>query len=332
MNKFAFTCGDINGVGPEIVIKSLNKLCRHSKSKFIFICPGNVFKLSAKEHKPEFDFKIADEISAISGQPEVLVLNIGNFPRKTGKPTKDSGRASFLAIKTAFDLAYAKTIDGIITAPISKRAIKMAGVEFPGHTEMLARWCRIKDFVMLFLSGKMNAALLTIHEPVSRAVKLISREMILKKLRVTEDALIKDLKIRTPKIAVLGLNPHAGEGGLIGSEEMEKIKPALDEFKGASIISGPYSPDAFFGSGSFKNFDLILGMYHDQVLIPFKLLNFNSGVNYTAGLPVVRTSPDHGTAYDIAGKNVADPSSILHAFSYAEKIVRNRRRYVPREK
>ncbi|MGE5847821.1 MAG: 4-hydroxythreonine-4-phosphate dehydrogenase PdxA, partial [Ignavibacteria bacterium] len=237
-----------------------------------------------------------------------------------------------LAIQTAYELAKNKTIDGIITAPISKTALKMSGVNFPGHTEMLAQWCGQKNFVMMFLSKKMNAALLTIHEPVALAAKHISKELILKKMMVIEDALINDLKIRSPKIAVLGLNPHAGEAGLIGNEELEAIKPAMEEFKGDSIISGPYSPDAFFGSGMYKNFDLILGMYHDQALIPFKMLNFNTGVNYTAGLPVVRTSPDHGTAYGIAGKNSADPSSIIQAFYYAGKIVRNRKRYAVKKK
>jgi 4-hydroxythreonine-4-phosphate dehydrogenase len=178
----------------------------------------------------------------------------------------------------------------------------------------------------------MNAALLTIHEPMALAARHISKDLILKKMMVIEDALINDLKIRSPKIAVLGLNPHAGEAGLMGNEELEAIKPAIEEFKGDSIISGPYSPDAFFGSGMYKNFDLILGMYHDQALIPFKMLNFNTGVNYTAGLPVVRTSPDHGTAYGIAGKNTADPSSIIQAFYYAGKIIRNRKRYAVKKK
>ncbi|MGE5805596.1 MAG: 4-hydroxythreonine-4-phosphate dehydrogenase PdxA [Ignavibacteria bacterium] len=327
MYKFAFTSGDINGIGPEIVIKSLNKLHKNSRNKFIFICPRNVFESAIKKNKPSFNFEIIKETNRLSDEHDVFVLNIGNFPQEIGKPTEHSGRASFLAIQTAYELAKNKTVDGIITAPISKTALKMSGVNFPGHTEMLAQWCGQKNFVMMFLSKKMNAALLTIHEPVALAVKHISKELILKKMMVIEDALINDLKIKSPKIAVLGLNPHAGEAGLIGNEELEAIKPAIEEFKGNSIISGPYSPDAFFGSGMYKNFDLVLGMYHDQALIPFKMLNFNTGVNFTAGLPVVRTSPDHGTAYGIAGKNTADPSSIIQAFYYAGKIVRNRKQY-----
>jgi len=257
----------------------------------------------------------------------VRVLSAQDFPQKTGEPTELSGRASYLAVQTAYNLAENKIVDGIITAPISKTAIKMAGVNFPGHTEMLAEWSGQKNFVMMFLSKKMNAALLTIHEPVVRAAKLISAKSILNKLRIIEDALINDLQIKRPNIALLGLNPHAGAGGFIGREEEEIIKPAIKEFKGNSILSGPYSPDAFFAAGLYKDFDIVVGMYHDQVLIPFKMLNFNYGVNYTAGLPVVRTSPDHGTAYDIAGKNMADPSSILQAYFYAEKIVKNRKRY-----
>ncbi|HVO75452.1 MAG TPA: 4-hydroxythreonine-4-phosphate dehydrogenase PdxA, partial [Ignavibacteriaceae bacterium] len=305
MNKFAFTCGDINGIGPEIVIKSLNRLYKNSKNKFLFICPLNVFENASKVIKPAFGFKIIKEIDRIPDEPGVIVLNIGNFPEKTGQPTKHSGKASFLAIQTAYRLTEIKAVDGIVTPPISKTALKMAEVNFPGHTEMLAGWSGQRDFVMMFLSKKMNAALLTIHESIARAAQLISKELMLKKLKVIEDALIRDLKIPSPKIAVLGLNPHAGEGGLIGNEELEIIHPAIDEFNGESVLSGPHSPDAFFGSGMYKKYDLILGMYHDQVLIPFKMLNFSSGVNYTAGLPFVRTSPDHGTAYDIAGKNKA---------------------------
>jgi 4-hydroxythreonine-4-phosphate dehydrogenase len=262
----------------------------------------------------------------------VLVLSTQNFPQKIGEPTESSGIASYTAMEAAFKIAQNKTADGIITAPISKTAIKMAGVNFPGHTEMLAEWSGQKNFVMMFLSKKMNAALFTIHESIASAVKILSKELILTKLKVIEDSLINDLQIKFPKVALLGLNPHAGEGGLMGEEEEKIIKPAIKEFKGKSILSAPYSPDAFFASGAYKKFDVVVGMYHDQVLIPFKMLNFNSGVNYTAGLPIVRTSPDHGTAYDIAGKNVADPSSMMHAYFYADKIVKNRKRYDGKEK
>jgi 4-hydroxythreonine-4-phosphate dehydrogenase len=189
---------------------------------------------------------------------------------------------------------------------------------------MYADWCGIKNFVMMFFSKKMNAALITIHEPVKNIPGLISKKLLTKKLKVVIDALRNDLKIKNPHIAILGLNPHAGEGGLIGLEEEEIVKPFIKEFAD-EMLSGPFSPDAFFANHLYKKYDVVIGMYHDQILIPFKMLNFNSGVNYTAGLPIVRTSPDHGVAYDIAGKNLANPASILEAYRFAEKIVRNRK-------
>ena len=214
--------------------------------------------------------------------------------------------------------------DAVITAPISKTAIKIAGKNFPGHTEMLAGWCNVKNFVMMFLSGKMNAAIATIHEPVKKVPGLITKELLSNKIEVIYNSLKNDLRINSPLIAVLGLNPHAGENGLIGDEEEKIIKPFVLNYKFSEYLRGPFSPDAFFANRLYKNFDLVFGMYHDQVLSPFKLINFGSGVNFTAGLPIVRTSPDHGTAFDIAGKGIADESSIISAFIYAKRIVKNR--------
>ena len=190
---------------------------------------------------------------------------------------------------------------------------------------MYAEWSGAKNFIMVFTSKELNAAIITIHEPIKKVAKLISAKNIKKKLEVVVNMLVNDFGIPDPKIAILGLNPHAGEDGVIGNEEVKIISPLIKESSYSKYLSGPFSPDAFFGTRNYKNFDLVLGMYHDQVLIPFKLLSFSSGVNYTAGLPIVRTSPDHGVAYDIAGKNIADESSILEAFYLAEKIVNNRK-------
>ena len=170
----------------------------------------------------------------------------------------------------------------------------------------------------------MNAALITIHKPIKEVSSLISKELISDKLEVIINSMNKDFNIKSPSIAVLGLNPHAGENGLIGDEEKNIIEPIIKKFKKKVNITGPFVPDAFFANHSYKNFDIVIGMYHDQVLIPFKMLNFSSGINYTAGLPIVRTSPDHGTAFDIAGKNLANELSILEAYHYAENIVNNR--------
>jgi 4-hydroxythreonine-4-phosphate dehydrogenase len=325
MNKFVFTCGDTNGIGPEIVIKALNKITPDSKDHFIFVCPQNVFKSVSKIIKPGFEFYVSDKTGQRNNK-QVLILNTGQYAQKTGIPTIDSGRASFDSIRTSFELIKDEYSDAVITAPISKTAIKMAGKNFPGHTEMIAGWCNVKNFVMMFLSAKMNAAIATIHEPVKKVPGLITKGLLTNKIDVIYNTLKNDLKIKSPRIAVLGLNPHAGENGLIGSEEEKTIKPFIFSSKYSEYLSGPFSPDAFFANRMYKKFDLVFGMYHDQVLSPFKLINFGSGVNYTAGLPIVRTSPDHGTAFDIAGKGIADESSIISAFNYAKKIVNNRKK------
>lgn len=324
MNKFVFTCGDTNGIGPEIVIKTLNKVYSAPQSKFYFICPKNVFEQVSKVVAPQFEFAFSKSIKEILSS-RVTIIDAGNVKFTPGSPTKYSGKASFKAIKLAHKMTAGKLADAMITAPISKTAINMAGYKFPGHTEMLAEWSKAKEFVMMFLSAGMNAALVTIHEPINKVASLITKNTLTSKINIVVNSLIKDLHILQPKIAVLGLNPHAGEQGLIGKEENKIIEPILKSSEYNRFLHGPYSPDAFFANSLYKEYDLVLGMYHDQVLIPFKMLNFSSGVNYTAGLSIVRTSPDHGTAFDIAMQNKAKESSIYEAFLYAERIVRNRK-------
>ncbi len=326
MHKFVFTCGDINGIGPEIVVKALNRTAVRSKNKFYFICPGNVFKNTASKVTPEFEYEITKDISS-KDNSIVTVIDIGMYKLERGKPTKYSGAAAFKSIKMSFDLAYTKAVDAIITAPISKTAVNAAGYKFPGHTEMYAEWCGVQNFVMMFLSDRMNAALATIHEPINKVSGLLTVKSLNNKIDVVIKTLIEDLSIPKPKIALLGLNPHAGEDGLIGKEEVKVIRPFLGKYRGHGSLYGPFSPDAFFANMMHKKFDLVLGMYHDQVLIPFKLLNFGAGVNFTAGLPIIRTSPDHGVAYDIASDFRADESSLLKAFKYAKRITKNRQAY-----
>ena len=325
MSKFVFTCGDINGIGPEIVVKTINSISRQSDNKYLFICPENIFNKTIHKTKPSFQYEILKNYNNPNPYA-VTILDIGNYKANQGIPTFHSGKASFEAIKLSFKLAIIKKADAIITAPISKTAISLANINFPGHTEMLAEWSGIKNYVMMFLSEKMNAGLLSIHEPIRKIPGLLTKTKLRETLKVILNCLKKDLNLKKPKIAVLGFNPHAGEGGLIGSEEEEIIKPVIKEFK-SHYIYGPFPPDAFFAARKYRDYNLVLGMYHDQVLIPFKLLNFSSGVNYTAGLDIIRTSPDHGTAYDIAGKNSADESSMIEAYHYAKKILKNRKRY-----
>ena len=326
MNRFVFTCGDTNGIGPEIVIKTLNRVAKNSRDNFSFICPENIFADAAKIITPKFQYEITDRFSS-SPRNVVSVISQGKFKKLTGKPTEDSGEAAFKSIELSGKLAVSKQVDAVITAPISKTAIKIAGHNFPGHTEMYAKWSGVKYFVMMFLSAKMNAALATIHEPINKVPSLLTGISLEKNIEIILNTLKIDLQIKQPKIAVLGLNPHAGEGGLIGTEELNIIKPVISSKGFKKYLNGPYSPDAFFANNLYKNYDLVLGMYHDQVLIPFKMINFGAGVNYTAGLPIVRTSPDHGTAFDIAWKNLASESSMLQAFYYAKQIVRNRNKF-----
>lgn len=321
MNRFIFTCGDINGIGPEIIIKSLNELHSVPDKRFIVLIPYNVFEAASEIIKPEFEYKVTKEINYKSVE-QILIYDLGKAKQNLGHVTKEAGKFSYDAIRTSFKIIKKKYADAVITAPISKTAINKFGIKFPGHTEIYSSWCGVNDFVMMFLSKEMNAALVTIHEPLKRIPQLITKKLLINTLSTVKSTLEFDLGIKSPELAVLGLNPHAGESGLIGKEEKKIIKPVIDH---SVYCKGPFSPDAFFANKSYKNFSCVVGMYHDQVLIPFKLMNFNSGVNYTAGLPIVRTSPDHGTAFDIAGKGIADESSMIEAYQYADLIVNNRK-------
>lgn len=325
MKRFVFTCGDINGIGPEISLKTFNRIYNPEKYKLIFIVPKNIFDFYKEKIPPKFDYEIVNTISESNiKNPKVTILNIGNAVFNLGMSTKESGTFSYKAIIKAIGLTYNRKIaDAIITAPISKQAFKMAGIQYPGHTELLADKCKIEKFAMMFLSKKFRAALFTIHEPIKNVPTLLTKEKIKNIISVVDKSLRYDFKIENPKIAILGLNPHAGENGEIGSEELNIIIPAIKETNNVNLF-GPFVSDAFFANRKFRDFDIVIGMYHDQILIPFKMLNFFSGVNFTAGLPIVRTSPDHGTAFDIAGKNIADSGSLVEAFQYALEICNNR--------
>jgi 4-hydroxythreonine-4-phosphate dehydrogenase len=324
MFTFVFTCGDINGIGPEISLKAFNQIFEKKQHKQVFVCPANVFKSTADVVKPNFKWEIIKPVEKISNDTETLtVVDIGKYTQNKGFPTAESGKSSYEALQKALSLVGNKTADAIITSPISKLAFQKAGIKFPGHTELLADYAGVDNFAMLFVSEVMKAGLITIHEPVGIISSLITRKKVAEKLRVIISSLKTDFGKSDPRVAVLGLNPHAGEEGNIGREEEEVIRPALEEFADENI-QGPFVPDAFFANHKYNDYDIVIGMYHDQVLIPFKMLSFNKGVNFTAGLPFVRTSPDHGTAYDIAGQNLADHSSLLESYKYAELVLENR--------
>ena len=327
MTRVVFTCGDVNGIGPEIALKAFKKiLSKKQQNKIIFVCPKNVFEHYYKLTKAAFEYLVVENDNYSNSSLNLVALPDARL--KLGFPTKTSGQIAFESIKKSIALINNNLADALVTAPISKEAFGIAKINFPGHTELLAASEKNNNYMMLFLSDKIKTGLLTIHTPISKVSKLITKEKIISAIELLNKAAIQDLKILSPKIAVLGLNPHAGENGLIGDEEIKIISPAIKSLQKIINVSGPFVPDAFWGNKSYKNFDLILGMYHDQVLIPFKLLNFNNGVNFTAGLKLIRTSPDHGTAYDIAGLNSADESSIMQSYKYAIKIFNNRKSFI----
>lgn len=326
MRTLAFTCGDINGIGPEICIKAINNIYQPTERKIVLFCPANVFENASHVSPVSFNYQIVNEYDPSNNNSEsVTIVNIGKFKQNIGRPTQDSGRVSLLSIKNAFDIVASEGADAIITAPVSKTAFKLAKIKYPGQTELLAELSHSKKYLMMFLSDQFICGLATIHEPIKKVSKLLTTQLVRSSLKVLQQTLIHDLGIQNPKIAVLGLNPHAGENGKIGREEIDSIKPAIKSFKN-SFIEGPFVSDAFFANQLYKVYDAVLGMYHDQVLIPFKMMNSTNGVNFTAGLPIIRTSPDHGTAYDISGRGIAEPNSMLEAVNWAERIISNRRK------
>ena len=328
MKRFVFTCGDINGIGPEIAIKAINKISSLRKStKFILIIPENVFRTTAGFVKPSFSFHVVKERGYIDNKShQVFIYTTKSYKQNIGKPTSSSGEAAYSALKLSFEFLKEDLADAVITAPVSKTALKLAGVNYPGQTEMYADWCGVRNFVMTFLSKQLRVALYSIHIPLKEVSKSLNSKGLSIKLDTIISMLNIDLGISNPKIAVLGLNPHAGESGIIGSEEREIIEPFIKQKKYKDIVEGPFSSDAFFAKRKFRDYDLVLGLYHDQALIPFKYINAGKGVNYSAGLPIIRTSPDHGTAYDIAGQGIADESSMIEAYKYAESILKNRKK------
>lgn len=328
MNRFVFTCGDINGIGPEISIKALNKITsRNIKDQFILIVPGSVFKSTSKLVTPEFKYLLINQNELLKcTSTQVLVLTTDSAKQKPGIPTVESGKASYSALKISFILLKEKYADAVVTAPVSKTALKLTGVKYPGQTEMFADWCGLKNFVMTFFSKKLRVGLYSIHIPLKDVPKSLNKSHLKTKLDIIINMLIDDLGIKSPKIAVLGLNPHAGENGIIGTEEKNILNPVIKKNFTKAKVEGPFSSDAFFANRRFKDFDMVFGLYHDQVLIPFKYLNAGKGVNFSAGLPIIRTSPDHGVAYDIAGRGVADESSMIEAYNSAKLILKNRRK------
>ena len=325
------SCGDINGIGIELIIKTI------ADNRLLDICTPVVFASNKainfyRKTIPDanFSYQINKDLNRISPR-QVNIYNcweeeIAIVP---GQLTSVAGNYAVKSLASAVAALKEKKIHGLVTAPIHKKNIQSESFSYSGHTPFLKEYFQMKDVLMLMVADNMRVGVLSEHIPVQDIAKYVTREILLSKLAILKDSLIKDFGIEKPKIAVLGLNPHAGDEGLIGSEEEQIIKPAIKEFKqhNNAIVFGPYSADAFFAKGLHEKFDAVLAMYHDQGLIPFKSLAQGTGINYTAGLPVVRTSPDHGTAFDIAGKNQADPSSFIKSIFQSIDIYRQRRVY-----
>lgn len=326
--KIGISIGDVNGIGLEVIIKTLmdNRILEY----FIPVVYGNT-KVASFHRKAlginDFSFHVVNSPEqAHSKRPNMINCWQEDVKINLGEENEIGGKYAFLSLKQAVDDLVDGKIDALVTAPINKHNIQRDEFEFPGHTEYLQSRTDSGDVLMFMISEDLRIGVVTGHIPVKDIAPTIQVDAIVSKLMLMNASLKRDFWIPKPKIAVLGLNPHAGDHGLIGSEDEQIINPAIEQAKSAGVFCfGPYPADGFFASDTYTKFDAVLAMYHDQGLIPFKHIASRSGVNFTAGLPVVRTSPDHGTGYDIAGKNMASEASFREAIFSAIHIVERRR-------
>lgn len=328
--RIAISMGDANGVGPEVILKCLADERMHR-----FMRPVIVGSASAMEqHMTALGigggvYRVVDHLDrdAWNGD-ETLLLDVRpgkSFNVALGEIDAEAGKLAMESVAAAVDLCREGKTDAMVTAPISKEAISRGGYQDPGHTEFIARRTGASAHTMMMVSDTVRVGLVTGHVAVWDVPRGVTREAILEKVEIIDASLRDDFGITRPKIAVLGLNPHAGDGGIMGKEEVDAIIPAIKEAcERGRLVFGPFPADGFFAIGGYRLYDAVLAMYHDQGLIPFKTLAFESGVNFTAGLPVVRTSPDHGTAFNIAGEGRASPASMRSAIYVAIDVARRR--------
>lgn len=329
--KVGITQGDGNGIGYEVIIKAL------ADERMLDVCTpviygsSKIFGFYKKQiHNIE---QINTNVISNAGEAHSKRVNIVNcLPENVfvepGQPTPESAKSAMTSLERAVEDLKKGSIDVLVTAPINKRAMVNEGFGYTGHTEYLEKQFGVDEVVMIMVCDQLKVAVATGHIPLKEVPGKLSKELIVKKLKLMKQSLERDFGIHSPKIAVLGLNPHCGDGGLLGDEEQAIILPAVQEAVKEGVMAfGPYSPDGFFGLGNYSKYDAVLAMYHDQGLTPFKALAFELGVNYTAGLPVVRTSPDHGTAYEMAGRDLADPRSMISSIYAAIDIYNNRVAY-----
>jgi 4-hydroxythreonine-4-phosphate dehydrogenase len=316
--------GDPAGVGGEVALKALATFPKSNLSRYVIVGDFDYLRQLTKLFKIKLSLTVvqkAEDVRLLKNQVGVLDLG-GAEDVKMGKVSAACGTAAVCYIYEASELALGGKVKAIVTAPISKEAIHQGGCEFPGHTELLAYLSKTKSFAMMMVGGSFKIALQSIHVSLKDSLKFVTPALVSERLNLTHRTLRRQFGLSNPRIAVAGVNPHAGENGAFGKEEIKILKPVIEKYQRKGWkVSGPHPPDTLFYWAAQGKYDAVLCMNHDQGLIPFKLLSFENGVNMTLGLPYVRTSPDHGTAFDIAGKGMARPQSMIAAIQLAEKLI-----------
>jgi 4-hydroxythreonine-4-phosphate dehydrogenase len=327
--RIAITMGDPAGIGPEIIAKALLTPDVYEVCRPLILGDIGCLEIASKGIGSLSFQPISNpsEITARQGLIEVMPLSDLKDSVRPGRPTRDGGTAMVDYVLKAVELCTGRHVAAMVTCPISKGLMHQAGYQFEGHTELLAHLTGTKDYVMMLAGDRLKVSLVTIHCALAEVPKRLTSDLILKTIGITYRSLDRDFGIDKPRVAVAALNPHAGESGLFGMEDKTIIGPAVEAARHSGLpVEGPFPPDTIFYHASTGRYDAVVAMYHDQGLIPLKLLHFSDAVNITLGLPIIRTSVDHGTAYDIAGKGVADPSSLIAAIKMAARIVEARRK------
>ncbi len=323
--RIGFSIGDLNGIGGELILKIIKERNLLKSFTPIIYASAKVINFLNNHFKYFINFNEINHVGqALPYQINVLNVWTEDVEIKFGEPTKESGKYAVLSLQSSVKDLRLNLIDVLVTLPINKHNIQSKKFNFPGHTDYISNELK-GESLMFMVSKELKVGLLTDHVPINKVSSLINESLITKKINIIINSLRMDFGISNPKVAVLGVNPHTGDNGVIGIEDDTIIRPAIDNLKKpGNLIFGPYSADSFFGSKQYQNYDAIVASYHDQGLIPFKTLTFGKGVNFTAGLDRIRTSPDHGTAYEIAGKGIANPKSFEEAILTAIMIYRNR--------
>jgi 4-hydroxythreonine-4-phosphate dehydrogenase len=330
--KIGITMGDPTGIGPEIIVKALSMKEPFQACRPVVFGDREVISRTIQMQNLATTVEVIEEIPEVGYLPQkVFLLSLSHLEvtsLRFGEPDRACGEAMGRYIEEAVRWVRSGKLDAITTCPINKQAMNAAGYSFPGHTELLAHLVGASSVAMMFLGSKWKIVLVTTHLPLKDVSKWITADRILSTIRLADEGIKKYFGILHPKIAVLGLNPHCGEGGLLGEEEGKEILPAVAEAKALGMdVKGPFPADSFFNLSSRYAFDVVVSMYHDQGLIPIKMLEFREAVNFTLGLPFIRTSVDHGAAYDIAGKGLADPTNLVKAILTAANILKLKTNY-----